>query len=140
MTLARSDALPAPGTTPPPAAVSAPSALAGLRKAAIFVAQLGKEEGGVLLAKLRPREVEGITRELMGLGSVGTDDVDGVMNEFHGLMSAQQFVGRGGVDFARDILSASFGADKADDLLARVNAAYREMPSPHCATPTSAIW
>src|ERR671921_923745 len=75
--------------------------LPGLRKAAVFLAQMSKEEAGAILAKLRPREVESLTRELMRLGSVEADDVDSVMNEFHSLMTAQHFIGRGGVDFAR---------------------------------------
>jgi flagellar motor switch protein FliG len=44
--------------------------LPGLRKAAVFLAQMSKEEAGILLSKLRPREVESLTRELMRLGSV----------------------------------------------------------------------
>jgi flagellar motor switch protein FliG len=100
----------------------------GLHKAAIFLAQLTKEEAGALLGQLRPREVEALTRELMTLGSVDTEDVDLVIAEFHGLMTAQRAIGHGGVDFAREILAAGFGDDKADDFLARVNAAYREVP------------
>src|SRR3954463_10595082 len=64
--------------------------LPGLRKAAVFIAQLSKE-AGALLAKMRPREVEMLTRELMKLGSVEPDDVDGVLEEFHHLMTAQRF-------------------------------------------------
>ncbi|MBW8765661.1 MAG: flagellar motor switch protein FliG, partial [Geodermatophilales bacterium] len=63
-----------PATTSPAAPPRAE--LPGLRKAAVFLAQMSKEEAGVLLAKLRPREVEAITRELMRLGSVELDDVD----------------------------------------------------------------
>ena len=87
--------------------------LPGLRKAAVFIAQLSKEEAGSLLAKMRPREVEMLTRELMKLGSVEPDDVDGVLEEFHDLMTAQRFVGRGGVEFAREILAAGLGEHKA---------------------------
>ena len=65
--------------------------LPGLRKAAVFIAQLSKEEAGALLAKMRPREVELLTRELMKLGAVEPDDVDGVLEEFHHLMTAQRF-------------------------------------------------
>src|ERR687893_707690 len=67
----------------------------GVRKAAVFLAQMSKEEAGQILAKLRPREVESLTRELMRLGQVEPDDVDGVLDEFHDLMTAQRFVGRG---------------------------------------------
>ncbi len=102
--------------------------LPGLRKAAVFLAQMSKEEAGVLLAKLRPREVEALTREIMKLGSVEPEDVDGVLSEFHQLMSAQRFVGRGGVDFAREILAAGLGEDKAEGILARLNIVYTEVP------------
>src|SRR4051794_40544901 len=113
-----------------PVATAAPSRaeLPGIRKAAVFLAQMSKEEAGILLGKLRPREVESITRELMRLGSVEPDDVDGVMTEFHGLMTAQRFVGRGGVDFAREILAAGLGEDKAEGILSRLNVVYPEVP------------
>ena len=50
------------------------------------------------------------------------------MNEFHNLMTAQQFIGRGGVDFAREILAAGLGEDKAGDILSRLNVVYTEVP------------
>src|SRR5919107_2840617 len=100
----------------------------GLRKAAVFLAQMSKDEAGLLLSKLRPREVEAITREIMKLGSVEPADVDGVLTEFHELMAAQRFVGRGGVDFAREILAAGLGEDKAQGILARLNVVYTEVP------------
>ena len=37
--------------------------LPGLRKAAVFLAQLSKEEAGAVLAQLRPSEVEKLTSE-----------------------------------------------------------------------------
>ena len=100
----------------------------GLRKAAVFLAQMTKDEAGVLLAKLRPREVESLTRELMKLNTVEPEDVDGVLTEFHEMMAAQRYVGRGGVDFAREILAAGLGEDKAEGILARLNVVYTEVP------------
>jgi flagellar motor switch protein FliG len=100
----------------------------GVRKAAVFIAQLSKEDAGALMAKMRPREVELVTRELMKIGSVAPDDVDGVLEEFHDLMTAQRFVGRGGVEFAREILAAGLGEDKADGILSRLNVVYTEVP------------
>src|SRR5215207_10950886 len=113
------------GNLPVPATRARPE-LPGLRKAAVFLAQMSKEEAGSILAQLRPREVESLTRELMRLGSVEPDDVDGVLEEFHDLMTAQRFVGRGGVEFARDILAAGLGEDKAGDILFWINAANTE--------------
>ena len=130
MTLASVEQLVGAGGTNLPALPPAPPRpdLPGLRKAAVFLAQMSKEEAGLLLSKLRPREVEAITREIMKLGSVEPEDVDGVLSEFHQLMSAQRFVGRGGVDFAREILAAGLGEDKAEGILARLNVVYTEVP------------
>src|SRR3954452_24718643 len=118
--------MPAAGAAVPEAA-ERPS-MPGLRKAAVFLAQMSKEEAGLLLAQLRPREVESITRELMRLGSVDSEDVDNVMNEFHSLMTAQHFIGRGGVEFAREILAAGLGEDKAEGILSRLNVVDTEWP------------
>ncbi|MEX5720718.1 flagellar motor switch protein FliG [Geodermatophilus maliterrae] len=130
MTLASVEQLVGAGGTNLPALPPAPPRpeLPGLRKAAVFLAQMSKEEAGVLLAKLRPREVEALTREIMKLGSLEPDDVDGVLTEFHQMMSAQRYVGRGGVDFAREILAAGLGEDKAEGILARLNVVYTEVP------------
>jgi flagellar motor switch protein FliG len=116
-----------PGASPAPA-LPGRQELPGLRKAAIFLAQLSKEEAGALLGLFKPREVESLTRELMRLGSVETEDVDDVMGEFHSLMTAQRWVGRGGVDFAREILAAGLGDDKAEGILSRLNVVYTEVP------------
>jgi flagellar motor switch protein FliG len=130
MTLAPVDQLLGAGGTNLPALPPAPPRpeMPGLRKAAVFLAQMDKEEAGLLLSKLRPREVEALTREIMKLGSVEPTDVDGVLSEFHQLMSAQRYVGRGGVDFAREILAAGLGEDKAEGILARLNVVYTEVP------------
>jgi flagellar motor switch protein FliG len=130
MTLAAVEQLVGAGGTNLPALPPKPKRpeLPGLRKAAVFLAQMSKEEAGTLLSMLRPREVEAITREIMKLGSIEPEDVDGVLNEFHELMNAQRFVGRGGVDFAREILAAGLGEDKAEGILARLNVVYTEVP------------
>ncbi len=130
MTLAAVEQLVGAGGTNLPALPPKPKRpeLPGLRKAAVFLAQMSKEEAGTLLSMLRPREVEALTREIMKLGSIEPEDVDGVMNEFHELMNAQRYVGRGGVDFAREILAAGLGEDKAEGILARLNVVYTEVP------------
>ena len=117
-------ALPAGPVGPP----TPDPALSGSRKAALLVAQLTREEGGPVLAALRPREVEVLTAELVRLGSVDPDEADRVLAEFVGLMKGGQLFGQGGADFAREVLEAGFGGERAEELLARVNAAYAEVP------------
>ena len=102
--------------------------LPGLRKAAVLFAQLSKEEAAKLLPELRPREVERLTAELVELRGVDGAVVDDVLAEFHGLMRADRAYGSGGEEFARDVLIAAMGEDRADDVLARLTMAYAEVP------------
>jgi flagellar motor switch protein FliG len=121
------------GIAGPPVQAGAPTVvsrreLPGLRKAAVFLAQLSKEEAGAVLAELRPSEVEKLTTELMRLQGVGAEDVDDVLTEFHTLMQARRFVGTGGVDFAREVLAAGLGEERAEGILSRLNVVYTELP------------
>jgi flagellar motor switch protein FliG len=61
-------------------------------------------------------------------GQVDSEDEDGVLGEFHELMQARRFLGHGGVEFAREILSAGLGPERAEELLARMNIVYTEVP------------
>jgi len=99
----------------------------GLRKAAVLLVQMGKENAARLLGQLRDTEVEELTAEVVRLGTVGADVVDDVLGEFHGMLSSQQYGMQGGMDFARDLL-ASLGDDRAGELEGRLSAAFRDVP------------
>jgi flagellar motor switch protein FliG len=76
--------LPGAGNLPTVPAAPARPELPGLRKAAVFLAQMSKEEAGAILAQLRPREVESLTRELMRLGSVEVEDkAEGILSRLN---------------------------------------------------------
>ena len=126
MSLADVDAPGRVAVVPDPLTAAHP--LSGRRKAALVLAQMTKEEAGGILANLHPREVELLMREVVQLGSVEADDVDAVMHELHALLRGGQLYGRGGEEFAREALAAGLGAGKAADMLARVQAAYQEVP------------
>jgi flagellar motor switch protein FliG len=100
----------------------------GLRKAAICLAQMTAEDAGRLLAHLRPHEIERLTAELVRLGSVEGPEADDAMNELHALLEGGRAYGRGGEEFAREILAAGLGGERAAEVFARVNAAYTEVP------------
>ncbi|GAA4757534.1 hypothetical protein GCM10023328_46770 [Modestobacter marinus] len=114
--------------------------LSGLRKAAIFLAQLTSAEAATLMSKLQPTEVDALTAELMRLEIVEPADAAAVLAEFHTTMSAYGAFGAGGAEFAREVLVAGLGEEKADGILSRLNVVYTELPSPRCATATSGSW
>ena len=119
-------------TIEPALGLATPSApvkkIPGMRKAAVFLAQMSSEEAGVVLSRLRASEVEMLTTEIMRLRNVDPGDANEVMDEFHQMMQARQFIGQGGAEFARETLTAALGKEKADELLSRLNVVFTEMP------------
>jgi flagellar motor switch protein FliG len=102
--------------------------VSGLRKAAVLLVQLGKERSALVLSQLRDAEVEELSAEIARLESVDGQLADDVMAEFHQLAQAKRYATAGGVGFARDVLEASLGAEKAGEIMDRLTAAMSEMP------------
>jgi flagellar motor switch protein FliG len=100
----------------------------GLRKAAVLMVQLGKERSAAVLSAMRDSEVEEITSEIARLESIDAATAQHVMDEFEELVTAHKYYSRGGLAFARDVLEASVGSEKARDIIERLNASLTEMP------------
>jgi flagellar motor switch protein FliG len=102
--------------------------LSGAQKAAVLLVQLGKEKSAAVLKSLRESEVEEVLNEIARLKGVPTETVDAVFEEFQTLASARRYYAQGGMDFAREVLEATLGADRAKELLDRMKASLVEMP------------
>lgn len=102
--------------------------ISGPQKAAILLVQLGRERSALVLKSLRESEVEEVLSEIARLQGIDNHVVDAVMEEFQELATARRYYGKGGMDFAREILEASMGAEKAAELLKRMEASLVEMP------------
>jgi flagellar motor switch protein FliG len=103
--------------------------LSGGQKAAVLLVHLGKENAGKVLASMSEAEVEEIAAEIVKLGSLDPGVVDAVLGEFQDQMGgAAAGPGRGGVDFARDVLESSLGPVRADTLLERVSSSPGRIP------------
>ncbi len=92
----------------------------GIRKAAILCLSLGEEAASVLFKNLEEEEVHKISKELALLENVTSELADGVVQEFHQLMLARNYVTTGGVEYAKRLLVRSFGADAAKRLTDKV--------------------
>ena len=102
--------------------------LGGLRKAAILLIQMGKDEAAKVLSHMKESEVEEITAEIVRLGAVESEVADAVLEEFHDMATAHRYVGQGGMDFARDLLEASLGRDRASEIFGRLGAVFMDVP------------
>jgi flagellar motor switch protein FliG len=95
-------------------------ALTGIEKAATLLVSLGEECSAEILRHLSEDEVDALTRAITRLPKVASQQVESVLNEFHHMTMAQEFVLRGGIDYARKMLSKAFGSDVAKRLNERL--------------------
>ncbi len=69
-----------------------------------------------------------MTFEIASLGSVPSELKRKVVDEFHQMAQAKDFISFGGVDYARETLNKALGADKASEILSKLESAIKETP------------
>ena len=102
--------------------------LTGRQKAAIFLVTLGSEISSEIFKHLREDEIEALTFEIARLDNIDSEDRDTVLMEFKDLMMAQDFITSGGIDYARELLEKSLGAQKAVDIINRLTSSLQVRP------------
>ena len=102
--------------------------LSGLRKAAIFLVQLGQGKAAKVMSLLPEAMVEDLTGEIVRLRDVSNADAAAVLKEAHGVLANNSTSARGGLEMARQLLAQSVGAERADEIMERLGATLAEMP------------
>jgi len=97
-----------------------PSSLPGIRKAAILMMALGDELAKNLFRELEQKQLQRVTFEITQVGNVPAELLGQVLLEFYGLLETQQYMVRGGREYARRVLIEAFGEARADELLLQV--------------------
>jgi flagellar motor switch protein FliG len=98
----------------------APAQLSGLRKAAILTLLVGEDAAAEIFKHLGEEEIERIAREVATLGQVPPEIGTGVLEEFHTMWQAADYLKHGGVDYAQKLLVKTLGPDMARRVLDRV--------------------
>jgi flagellar motor switch protein FliG len=98
-------------------------AITGLRKAAMLLIVLGEQASAELLQQLAEDEVQKVSREVAKLTAISSEQAEGILNEFHHLSTAGDYVARGGIEFARKLLQRAFNPDTAKRMLERLTRA-----------------
>ncbi|MCC7417922.1 MAG: flagellar motor switch protein FliG [Acidobacteria bacterium] len=101
-------------------ALPATPPLNGVRKAAIVLLAIGEEHSSRIFKFLQEDEIERVVREVAALGSVPAELGERVLDEFHQMTSAAEYLSAGGVEHARRLLSKTLGPDVSRRILDRV--------------------
>ncbi|HTY58921.1 MAG TPA: flagellar motor switch protein FliG [Bacteroidota bacterium] len=92
------------------------------QKAALLMLSLDVETATKMMRQLTQEEIEMLTIEISNVKGVSSNVIDQVMDEFHQLITAQEYVIQGGIDYAQKLLESSLGFAKATDVLDKVRA------------------
>jgi len=103
------------------------TSMTGVRKAAILLVRMGKEYSTRVLASLKETEVEELSAEIARLGKLEPEVVGDVIDEFYA-MATTKHAGAGGLQYARELLEASLGYERANLILDRLQASMTDMP------------
>src|SRR6188474_1658348 len=96
-------------------------AMKGLQKVAVVMASLGEEASATILKHLNEDEVEQVSHAVARLGEIGPEAAEALLEEFHQTTVAQEFVVRGGIEYAKKMLHTAFGSNVAQRLLDRLS-------------------
>lgn len=102
--------------------------LSGRKKAAILLVTLGPDISASIFKHLSDDLIEELTLEIANLQKIEPGLKDDVIEEFYQLALAQDYLNRGGIDYARDVLQKALGDDKAKDIIGRLTATLQVRP------------
>ncbi len=95
----------------------------GLRKAAVLLITLGDQASAEIIKDLPEDDVQRVSREIAMISNISSEQAEAVLEEFHQLTVAGDYIVRGGFDYAKKVLMSAFPADTAKKLLDRLTKA-----------------
>ncbi len=102
--------------------------LNGVQKAAVLLIVLGPEKSATIFKHLKDDEIEELTLEIANTRTITPQMKDEVISEFYEVCLAQQYIAEGGINYAKELLEKSFGADRARDVIGKLTASLQVKP------------
>ena len=97
--------------------------LRGYQKAAVFLVTLGEDSSAEILKHLSEDEVNLVTQAVARITNINADQADSILEEFYQMTVAQEFVVKGGLDYAKKMLLTAFGPETTKRLMDRLSKA-----------------
>ena len=102
--------------------------MSGKDKAAVLMVSLGPELSASVFKHLREEEIEDLTLAIAGLTRIEPEVRDEVIEEFHDLVLAREYLEQGGIEYARELLEKALGPDRAEQIIKRLTASLAVRP------------
>jgi flagellar motor switch protein FliG len=102
--------------------------LTGKQKAAILLISLGPDVSASVYKHLSEEEIEKLTLEISGVRKVDHQTKEEVMEEFHQIALAQDYISQGGIAYAKTVLEKALGTEQATNIINRLTSALQVRP------------
>lgn len=89
----------------------------GVSKAAALLTTLGEKASAQVLKHLTEDEVQKVTQAVAQMTRVSSSHAEHVLEEYQQMLLAQQYVVKGGMEYAKNMLFSAFGPEVATRLL-----------------------
>ena len=104
------------------------TALTGEQKAAALLISLGPELASKVYQHLKEDSVEQVTLQIANLRKISPEEKDAVMREALDISVAQEYISQGGVEYAHELLEKALGANKAMEIINRLQGSLQMTP------------
>jgi len=96
--------------------------LTGIQKAALTLVALNVDAAAQIFKYLDTVDVEAISAEISRVKNIAPAVVDEVLDDYSEMVTAQQYVVEGGIEYAQEVLEKSFGMARAVEIIDKVKA------------------
>ncbi|TQS75560.1 flagellar motor switch protein FliG [Ornithinibacillus gellani] len=103
-------------------------ALTGKQKAAILLISLGPDVSAQVYKHLTEEEIEKLSLEISSVKKVDTDMKEDVVEQFHQIALAQDYISQGGIGYAKTVLEKAFGKEEATNIINRLTSSLQVRP------------
>jgi flagellar motor switch protein FliG len=102
--------------------------LTGKQKAAILLISLGPDVSASVYKHLSEEEIEKLTLEISGVKKVESQAKEEILEEFHNIALAQDYISQGGIGYAKTVLEKALGTDQAAVIINRLTSSLQVRP------------
>jgi flagellar motor switch protein FliG len=103
--------------------------LTGARKAAMLMVLIGDDASSEVFKHMNEDEVTSISKEISSIRNVPPETADELLEDFHNMSLAREYIAVGGFDYAKKVLIKSMGPESARKILDRLVKSLESTPS-----------
>lgn len=102
--------------------------LTGKQKAAILLISLGPDVSAQVYKHLSEEEIEKLSLEISSVKRVDSEMKEEIIEQFHQIAVAQDYITQGGIGYAKTVLEKAFGKQEAASIINRLTSSLQVRP------------